>query len=420
MLEGLNWINLFIATLGLTASIYIFVAGKENPYLSKLLAVIIFALSIRNFSQGLINIGIFDFSIFPAYLFVGFQFVVPASVFLYQRALITDELKWKNVYIWHFLPGILAFLIALISFLIYKQNPSKATTPFIYDQSVQELKMIVQAKILYLLWIILAFPYLLFIYRLFIKAASQGSFLGNHGKEIGVWVLIQMIPFTLFFVLLGKEITSAFWNDRPIITNTNHLIIKNLYLLVMVIYIWMKPQLLLGLPKWKTLKNSSSTEFPINLETTGWKNPAADSHPANNQPNLTLLMQSIQDFASNQTAFIQEDFTLEKLSQNTKIPIHHLKFLFNFYQEHGFYGYKNFMRMIKVIEFLSSNKHHSQTIESIGFDAGFGSNSTMLRTFKKHLGASPNEVIQLLQTAEVTNQTNNNRLNSICKLIPTA
>jgi AraC-like DNA-binding protein len=420
MHESLNWINLFIATLGLSAAIYLFFAGKENPYLSKLLSIILFALSIRNFSQGIINIQIIDFSVFPFYLFVGFQFVVPASVFLYQRALITDELKWQNKHYWHFIPGIIVFLIAFFSFIIYKQEPTTIQSAFIYDQSVQKLKLLIHAKYLYLLWTMIALPYLFLIYRLFIKGISQGTFLGNHGKEIGIWVMIQMIPFTLFYLLLSREVFSAFWYDRPIITNTQHLIVKNMYLLMMVVYVWMKPQLLIGLPNWKNIKKSTPKSFPDTLEIAGWKNPTIDQNQFSENTDLTLIMETIQEYACTKSEFNSDEFPLENLSINTKIPVHHLKFLFRYYQDFGFNGYKNFIRMVKVIDFLVQNKHRSHTIESLGEAAGFGSNSTMLRTFKKHIGLSPNEIVQQLQTEDVTNQTNNSKLSKICKLIPTA
>jgi AraC-like DNA-binding protein len=420
MHESLNWINLFIATLGLSAAIYLFFAGKENPYLSKLLSIILFALSIRNFSQGIINIQIVDFSVFPFYLFVGFQFVVPASVFLYQRALITDELKWQNKHYWHFIPGVIVFLIAFFSFIIYKQEPTTIQSAFIYDQSVQELKLLIHAKYLYLLWTMMALPYLFLIYRLFIKGISQGTFLGNHGKEIGIWVMIQMIPFTLFYLLLSREVFSAFWYDRPIITNTQHLIVKNMYLLMMVVYVWMKPQLLIGLPNWKNIKKSTPKSFPDTLEIAGWKNPTIDQNQFSENTDLTLIMETIQEYACTKSEFNSDEFALENLSINTKIPVHHLKFLFRYYQDFGFNGYKNFIRMVKVIDFLIQNKHLSHTIESLGEAAGFGSNSTMLRTFKKHIGLSPNEIVQQLQTEDVTNQTNNSKLSKICKLIPTA
>lgn len=420
MHESLNWINLFIATLGLFAAFYLFFAGKENPYLSKLLSLIVFALSIRNFINGLFNLKLVDFTVFPFYLFVGFQFVVPASVFLYHRALITDELKWKNNYYWHFLPGIISFSIVLTSWIIYKQNPSNIHSDFIYDQSVQELNMLLKAKYLYLIWLFIAFPYLFMIYQMFIKAVSKGDFIGKHGKEIGIWVMIQMIPFTLFYLFLGKEVLSAFWQNRPIITNTEHLIVKNMYLMTIVVYVWMKPQLLLGLPNWKSTKITSVYNFPTKLEIAGWKNPTIDQNQFSENTDLTLIMETIQEYACTKSEFNSDEFAIENLSINTKIPVHHLKFLFRYYQDFGFNGYKNFIRMVKVIDLISKNKHHSHTIESLGEAAGFGSNSTMLRTFKKHMGLSPNEIIHQLQTEDVTNQTNNSKLSKICRLIPTA
>ncbi len=420
MHESLNWINLFIATLGLFAAFYLFFAGKENPYLSKLLSVIIFTLCIRNFSQGLINTNLINFSIFPFYLFIGFQFIIPASIFLYQRALLHDELEWQNKNYWHFLPGIIGFLIALISFFIYQQQPITTQTDFIYDQSVQELKLLIHAKYLHLVWMTIALPYIFLSYKIFIKAISQGTFLGNHGKEFGIWILAQMIPFTLFYVLISKEVFSAFLEDRLIYTNTQHLIIKNLYLLMMVVYVWIKPQILIGLPNWRIIKKTTPNSFPNHLEIAGWKNPTSDQNKFTANTDLTLIMETIQVYACTKSEFNSDEFTIEDLSINTKIPVHHLKFLFRYYQDFGFHGFKNFIRMIKVIDLLSKKQHHSHTIESLGESAGFGSNSTMLRTFKKHLGLSPNDIIQHLQTEDVTNQTNNNKLSNICKLIPTA
>lgn len=420
MHESLNWINLFIATLGISAACYLFFAGKENPYLSKLLALILFAMSVRNFTQGLVNIHVIDFSVLPLYLFVGFQFIVPASVFLYQRALINDELQWKNKYIWHFLPGFIVFIITFFSFFVYQQKPPSDSTPFAYDQMVQELNLVIKTKYLYYCWMIVALPYLILIYKVFVDAFSQGNFIGKHGKEVGIWVLIQMIPFTLFYFFLGKEVFSASMNNKPISTNTYHLVMKNMYLLTMVTYVWMKPQLLLGLPKWKKQDIPISNTFSNKLEIAGWKNPALDEEQIIQNNNLTLIIETVQKYACTSSDFNKEDFSIEDLSKHTKLPIHHLKFIFKYYQDYGFHGYKNFIRMVKVITLIYNNKHLSHTIESLGESAGFGSNSTMLRTFKKHIGLSPVEIIQQIHTVDVINQTNNSKLSNICRLIPTA
>ena len=42
---------------------------------------------------------------------------------------------------------------------------------------------------------------------------------------------------SLFYFLLCKEVFTAFWLDKPIVTNTQHLIVKNIYLLMMVVTI---------------------------------------------------------------------------------------------------------------------------------------------------------------------------------------
>ena len=427
--EILNWINLFISTLGITAASYLFLSGKDNPYLSKLLAVPILAMSIRNFTLSLLNNELVDFSVFPVYLFSGFQFIAPASIYLYHKALINDETHWDKKYIIHFIPGIIVFILTIITPIFYQQSPIQYQTTHIYDHSIQNLKMIVDAKYLYIAWLVLAFPYLIGTYRVFIRGVWQGRFTGIHGKEIGIWVLIQIIPMTLFFSYLGKEIITSLFNNTPVITHFNHLVAKNLYVLMMFIYVVLKPQLLIGLPKLRNTDKLISepeilaenfSKFPVLLEIAGWNDPSKESNPVYDRSNLPKLMMQLQSYLLTDKEFNKSDYSIEELSLKTQIPLHHIRFVFRYYNDWGFNGYKNFIRLTRMIELFKLQKHELHTIESLGEMAGFGSHSTMLRCFRKHLGMSPIEIIQLIQAADVNSHTNNNRLINICKLIPVA
>ena len=91
--------------------------------------------------------------------------------------------------------------------------------------------------------------------------------------------------------------------------------------------------------------------------------------------------------------YLQEDCSLSLVSDKLRIPAHHLTYYFNSIKKESFSDWRNQLRVIDAISILNQDISRQLTLEAIGLKVGFKSNSTFIRSFKKHTGKTPGEYI---------------------------
>lgn len=89
--------------------------------------------------------------------------------------------------------------------------------------------------------------------------------------------------------------------------------------------------------------------------------------------------------------FLQENLSLQDLSESLKIPQHHITQTLNIYKGLSFYDYINAYRVEAFIKNLQKGDSDKFSLLGIAFDCGFSSKSTFNRVFKKSTGKSPSE-----------------------------
>lgn len=100
-----------------------------------------------------------------------------------------------------------------------------------------------------------------------------------------------------------------------------------------------------------------------------------------------LLLNCIQ----NEKPYLNENCTLQMISENTGISVHHLSFLLNSHFKKSFSDFINEYRVNEAKLLLQSDKYDGSTIESLSFDCGFGSKSNFNKAFKKIVGVTPSQ-----------------------------
>lgn len=102
---------------------------------------------------------------------------------------------------------------------------------------------------------------------------------------------------------------------------------------------------------------------------------------------LKTLLKYIED----NKPYLQEDCTIQNVSEKTGISVHHLSNILNKRFDKSFSDFINEFRINEAKRLLSSGEYTKMTLEAIGYECGFGSKSNFNKTFKKLTNQTPSE-----------------------------
>lgn len=106
---------------------------------------------------------------------------------------------------------------------------------------------------------------------------------------------------------------------------------------------------------------------------------------------IQIMYQKVKSFMDQEEIYLNPNITLKELSDKTGIGIHALSQVINQEFKMNFFELINSYRVEKAKSLLTNEKllHHS--IESIGYDSGFGTKSSFFSVFKKFTSQTPLE-----------------------------
>ena len=108
---------------------------------------------------------------------------------------------------------------------------------------------------------------------------------------------------------------------------------------------------------------------------------------------LDLIASKLNEYALS-NPYINPDFNLTIMSNDTKIPKHHISYFFKMYLNSDFTEWKNKARVDYVITIINSGDAENLTLDAISKKAGFVSRSTFINAFKSYTGKTPSEYFQ--------------------------
>jgi len=109
------------------------------------------------------------------------------------------------------------------------------------------------------------------------------------------------------------------------------------------------------------------------------------------EKDMVRIFKSIENSMKTDSLFLQENLSLQDLSENVKIPQHHITQTLNIYKEISFYDYINAYRVEAFINKLQKGDSDKFSLLGLAFDCGFNSKSSFNRVFKNITGKSPSE-----------------------------
>jgi len=106
---------------------------------------------------------------------------------------------------------------------------------------------------------------------------------------------------------------------------------------------------------------------------------------------LAVYEERLKMLVESERLFLDPSLNLDRLSESTKIPKHHLSQIFSLRMGKSFADYINQLRIQYACKELEQAKDIS--IEQLGYECGFNSKVSFYRNFKFHTGLTPSQYI---------------------------
>lgn len=391
----------YIFTIGafmfLLFSVHLIIIRHGNFYLNKLLALILFCRAIQMLDFISVNSGNYNFIKVMYCLFDPFYFLYPACIYLYFRGFLKDENKLKPTDWIHFIPVSIGILNIISWYLLdetIKHNVifKIAETKSFYDnENLGYLPDYYVSLILNLLRL----TYLISIWKVVLKS---GIIKNKLDKSINKkWILLLLITTTISNVsmilsALVHNVQNPESNDETFHSYVSILICM---LIISVIgFILYNPKILYGYvlisvndPKKNDLLKVSQQEIIPSPKSVLSPIPAILIN------NEEKYLETITNYMNEHKPFLNKDFSISILSQQTDIPNHHCSYILNHVIKKNFREWVNEYRVEHFITIYPSLAS-KQTIAAVAISCGFSNKTSFYNAFLKIKNENPSKYFQ--------------------------
>ena len=372
-------------------------SNKSNIYLLFFLLINnIYALShyatVESKNRYLIAIMLVHFV--PFYLMAG------PFLYFYVRGLLKDDHRLSKLDILHFIPSVIMLINVfphLFKGIEYKLsyadqvviNPNNFIN---FDYLFISPGVNLLLRPLHALIYVIACMILMYKNR--INVFNRNSQLRLISKWLTLLCLLAVILYLSFllFVLVSFSTYDykLAYNQASILlyATSSGLIVLNFSLLFF-------PNILYGLPQldYQLIRTSSSQYQTLNEKEEEDKKITKSFEISDDK--LKLLDSKIHKYLLG-NPFLKSNFNLSIMSAETDIPVHHLSYYFNEYMSVNFNTWKNNQKIEYVIELMRNGTYENLTLDALSKQAGFGSRSSFINSFKSKTGLTPSEYLQQL------------------------
>jgi AraC-like DNA-binding protein len=112
-----------------------------------------------------------------------------------------------------------------------------------------------------------------------------------------------------------------------------------------------------------------------------------------NKKHLENIRLKLEDWVR-KSRFLNEDISLNNLSSEIDIPLHHLTYYFNQVNDEKYIDWRNNLRVDHAIALMKNEQVINKTLETIGNESGFRSYSSFRQAFKRRTGMVPKDFIK--------------------------
>jgi len=394
VVQDLNYIiGCICASLGFVVSIIFIAVNKEGSHSRKLLAAVLFCLSV--FCLNYAVVGTRFFLAFPHAwrLPAFFSGLAPALIYLYVRSVLNQEFKLRPNDIFFAIPAILITVDFLPFYTLSGDEKRAIILKLLGNKKLALIEieglfppgfgMIIRSSSG------LAFTFLSLFKLHQNKKRSQFKASNTYSQNLVIykWLYFFLIAISFSYILL------ILWNFLAISEKIEFFVAISFttagLILFICIYLFSNPKILYGLQGWVTepdvlpdatmadqkkskSESSDSDESSFSLEMRKEIGSAIENHFKCNKP------------------FIYPRYKIKYLSLELHIPVYLISSFINHEYGMNFNEFINNYRVDYIADILKeSTESQNFTLDALAKSAGFNSRNTFIAAVKKKTGMTP-------------------------------
>lgn len=200
---------------------------------------------------------------------------------------------------------------------------------------------------------------------------------------ISLNVLQILEHYKLFY---GSEFGNVLHFSSKVLVNYAYLY------LVLPFFLLFNPNLIYGSPQ---AHNNFEMKNCIDINKCIINSKKTEQSFKSENQNNVLLSEEIKQFVETEKPYLNPDFSIHDICVKLNVPQHRVQYCLNMILQKKFTDLKNEMRVNYAIELLKSDVAKKTSLEGIGIQAGFSSNSNFYKSFKKSTGLTPNQWLEI-------------------------
>ena len=411
----MNFAIVFVGFTGLFLPLLILFFNKGYRSANRFLSGFLFISSLYLLQNFFIFYSQSDFWVaFSISTQVDFYLIGPFS-FFYLRSILIDDTHLKKSDYLHFFLFVISCL-GLIPFWFtswdYKLEIANNMQSDAWDLAQFKINLFVPHIIDQVLHVAQMLFYSICLWTLLIRYYKKNyeSFKkSNQFNLIRKWLIVFCIIFSIISLdyLMVMANVWIFDNKTDFLNESNSFLLFASILYVSVnMAVLSFPQIMYGLPIEKSkvvLVNNIPSDLakvavePLfqELETSNdEKNIEFKIPPQLFSKNYIKEIEESLDLIVNKKLFLDPDFKLVNIFNESNIPLHHLTYYFNNVRMITFSEWRNKLRVEYSISIFEKKESLNNTIESISLQSGFTSQATFIRSFKNITGDTPRDFLK--------------------------
>lgn len=344
-----------------------------------------------------------------------FFYLIGPFAFFYMRSILRDNSKLVKTDFLHFALFVLSFIGYIPYFFsgwdyklmvaqnLYSENWNIA--PFhlntIFPHKIDQL-----INVLHTYFYSISLWYLLWHYK---KPANRSVIHTKQYKLIKNWLIVFASILTIITINFTVAMANVWiYDDKSIFLDRASiaLLFASLVYVGMNMVILFFPHIMYGLPVDLKLESLATEEkqtknvTPSNAKVSNFsmKEESLDQISKNELQLFTpeyrkTIATALQSFKERKV-FLNPDFKLKQISNESNIPAHHLTYFFNDIKKMSFSDWRNSLRIEEAKILIRQGETDNFTLQSISLKCGFSSQNTFIRAFKNSTGTTPSTYLK--------------------------
>jgi AraC-like DNA-binding protein len=395
---------IFLGGLGITLALIVLFFNQGNKSANLYLGLFLLCFnvfSLTHYTFLFLN-SEYLIAILLSFPFNSLIYVVGPFAFLYARSILNDEAKFTKFDFFHFFPFFLNFIDNIP--VIFSWEIKLKAASYIINNNWAELDSLLPYKLMtinvnFTLRVIQLFFYVLLIWFLIISKKFKfykGRANPNQLTVIKKWLIFFTIMFS-FLAINYAVIVIIFlkYTDKEVLTGNGIFLFYFVFigLIILEIGLMLFPKILYGIPLYK---RENFGLQPLIIDEIQREKSFKNTNAILSDEQLEWIELSLKDWVSSKK-YLESDAVMISLATDINIPEYHLVYYFNKLSEYKFIDWRNNLRIDYVKELIKNNQCQNKTVDTLGKECGFKSNSTFVQNFKLRTGMLPSDFMKKYQ-----------------------